>query len=177
VKPIAISLLIFIIYGSCLAQNNDSVVFKIERVKKEKSFNLVSVRIGNFSRKPIAILHTASIFLWQDPPALLITFKRDSTNDYFSLNFAGRDSNYSEMIENWNLNAQLILPLQHFSFDIIIPVTAQQQQLKVDYIKLDDLHYNDFEQRIYQNAATWYETYKKRTKWLMVLSPSGATGG
>ena len=160
---LSISFLFFAILAK--SQVYDSVGYFITRIKSYKDTNLYSFRVMNLRPQPICLLHTASIYLLQLSPSELGLLKSEMEIDYFSLNYSKSDMKFDDMYENWNLLAQVILPGQQIEFKILI-VSGRQLRLKTEFIILPNLCYNEFENDIKLNNASWYKKYQQNVTWL-----------
>ena len=165
-KIITASIIFVLFYFIGNAQLADSVVIKVVRKEASKDYNLYSITVYNWGKRPAAILHSATIFLWTDPPPKFAIDNKEPRIEYFSLNYSLRDEDFSHFHNN--LNAELVLPLQHYTFDVAIPNSSSLQKLKIEYILLTDLHYNSFKQDIYEKTQTWYKEYERRTKLIQL---------
>jgi hypothetical protein len=147
----------------CYSQKSDSIYFKINKIDTASIDDYYSVLIFNGSTHPICILYSASLLPINLETPKLVPFKENSQTASFSFNYCAHDTLFDDLPnnENNNLNAYILLPLQKINFDISVPKLAKGKDLKVEYILLDNLHYEEFQRKIFSNAVTWYKIYKK----------------
>jgi len=162
-KIITASIIFVLFHFIGSAQSTDSIFVKIVRKESGKEYNLYNLTIFNHGSKPAAILHSPYI-LWGDPAPKFALVKREPGIEYYSLNYAAKDTVYDHPLNN--LYAEIIIPLQRTSFDVAIPNSSNLQKLGMDYILLADLHYNNFKQKIDDDASKWYKEYEKNTNWI-----------
>ena len=174
-RIIKFCILFLLVYSQCKSQNadpiyiqGDSIYFKIRKIDSLRNYNIYQVYTFNASSKPYGILHASNIWFFQDPTATLAPISQTETIQFYSLNYSARDTSYDDLPEDWSLNSQIVLPFQSLTFSLNILRSNKEQRLKIKYIKLLDLCYNDFIEKIYANSSMWHKTYKKNEILLIV---------
>ena len=91
-KIITASIIFVLFYFIGNAQLADSVHIKTVRKEAGKDYNLYSITVYNWGKRPAAILHSARIFLWIDPPTKFGLLKSEQGIEYFSLDYPLKDT-------------------------------------------------------------------------------------
>lgn len=147
---------------TAIGQVKDSIGFVITKAPAiENANDLYDVRMVNFRKDPICVMHSTRINLIYGTPQRLALQKSDKGVDVFSLHYVAEDTLIDYEMSNPNYNAEPILPHQEIRFQLLIPVSEHDKMITFEYLVLPEFCYESFEAAIFRNATTWYGGYKK----------------
>jgi hypothetical protein len=158
------AIIILTAHSIAFSQARDSLIFEISKVETtEQQYWLYRVTVYNNNAEiPACLLHSTYINLGFQPAPKLALSTKDTPAELFSLLYTTRDTLNDYENTNSNFNGEPILPRQKIEFDLFIPKgSTKERYLKFDYLYVPDFCYEDFKKKIFKNASTWHEKYRK----------------
>jgi hypothetical protein len=153
-------ILFSVAYGVCSGQIREPLSIKIEQaVSNNGGFKVYNVTLGNFNDSIICILRSPTISLnSRQGPFELAATNRDKDKEVYNPEYAILDTGV--IYEAPLYLGSLLLPGHIMKFSIEIPVSKKEQSLTVEYFRMYDLHYREFEANMINGG--WYKSYPLR---------------
>ncbi len=142
--------------------HRDSIYFSLTRITSDKQYTLVKVSGVNFSKSPSCLLHSRSIIPNQVLPPFLVKQSETDSAILYSITHTEYENRFDDMPTDWNIFGYILLPLQDFSFEILVPNSIKRQLLSIRYFRLADFCYSELMGIIQNDSKGWHRNFLTR---------------